>query len=134
MLGYFDIPRLTPQDINAIKADTERQQTQGVLDLSSMNAGLNLAHNLSPMGNLGFLLGTVGGRLLNNYYDKKAADRIEGRNKRTEGFKKLLDLSKNGEFFPMQTQTPIQNQYDFSSYSQVPKISWQPNPLFTQGW
>lgn len=128
MFGYFDIPRLTPQDINAIKADTERRQAQGILDLNSINAGANLVQNLSPMGNLGFLLGTVGGRLLNNYYDDQQAKKnsvaeqlgkilnslfpqAQQNTTPDSQWTRLLDFSQNGEFF--QNPTP-KKPYSFS--------------------
>ena len=57
----------TPQELAAMKANNER----AALEAQRMNTGLNIAQNLSPMGSFGFLLGTLGGRLANNYFQNR---------------------------------------------------------------
>ena len=76
-----------------------------------------MAQNLSPMGSFGFLLGNIGGRLLNNYYDDKAAKRIEEAQK--------IKALGQGLLPNWAQKTPATGI--FSSYANIPSQKWQPS-------
>ena len=144
MSGFLDfqIPHYTPQEINSMKAEIDRRQTQGLMDLNAMNFGSNLAQNLNPSSSFGFLLGNIGGRMLNNYFDNQTANRIRAAENQRLSQNLGQWAQNNLPNWARQNQPPQNqawkfpansqylanpNQYDFSSYANVPSMRWQPS-------
>ena len=65
----------TPDEIAQMKAQLEQMYQNAAVQNQNLNTAANMTKNLSPMANLGILLGTLGGKWaaqrLNNVYDAK---------------------------------------------------------------
>lgn len=66
----------TPQEIAAMKAVDERNQTQANVSQQGITSGLNVA-NLGTWGSLGFLLGNLGGNWYQNYKARRERNEIQ---------------------------------------------------------
>ena len=62
----------TPDEIAQMKAQLEQMYQNAAVQNQNLNTAANMTKNLSPMANLGILLGTLGGKWaaqrLNNVY------------------------------------------------------------------
>ena len=71
----------TLDELLQMKAQIENSQRDAMIQNQNMNTVANMTQNLSPMGNLGIALGTLGGnmaaRYFNNQFEKDLKNTIE---------------------------------------------------------
>ena len=59
----------TLEELLQMKAQIENSQRDAAIQNQAMNTVANMTQNLSPMGNLGIALGTIGGNLAARYFN-----------------------------------------------------------------
>ena len=68
----------TPEEIAQFRAATERQLSDANILNNRLSTTTNMTKNLSPMANLGIMLGTLGGMWGANRYNDILQNKIEG--------------------------------------------------------
>jgi len=89
----------TLDELLQMKAQIENSQRDAMIQNQNMNTVANMTQNVSPMGNLGIALGTIGGNLaaryFNNQWEKDLKNTIEQNKAIQETLPKINALTQH---------------------------------------
>lgn len=134
--NYLEPVNLTPAEIAARLSNNQRLMNDAAIENQNVNMGLNIAQ-LGNSGSLGFLLGSLGGQMYQNYRQRGDRKKIDAANTRllskslgeygqslipeywqNQSQNEYWKTPADGNYFTYRGQTP---EYNF----QVPQNVWQ---------
>lgn len=112
----------TPEEVARMKAQLEQSYQNAAVQNQNLNTAASMTKNLSPMANLGILLGTLAGKWgaqrLNDIYDKEIYNQKKANNENTN----WQNVRENGLYSGLMNLP----DYQFNPYSPYARNPFNP--------
>lgn len=129
----------TPEEVARMKAQLEQSYQNAALQNQNLNTAASMTKNLSPMANLGIMLGTLGGKWAANQYNnlqqiqhEKNIARTNWQNAKENGLYNGLMNLPDYQFNPYSPygRNPFNSQSNSQPSNPAPSTALNPPPTF----